>query len=127
MQLNPQSKNDTDAILVMTNVPHQACAETIAQYLISQQLAACVNIHAPCQSVYHWQGQIEHATEIPLYIKTIVSRYFEVETAIKQLHPYELPEIVYVHIDGGNPGYIQWLQQSILAPDHLRQTSCQVT
>lgn len=111
----------------MTNVPHQACAETIAQYLISQQLAACVNIYAPCQSVYHWQGQIQHATEIPLYIKTIVSRYFEVEAAIKQLHPYELPEIVYVHIDGANPDYIQWLQQSILAPDHLPQVSYQVT
>lgn len=114
MQLNPQSKLHSDAILVMTNVPNQTCADTIAQHLISHHLAACVNIHAPCQSVYLWQGKLEHTTEIPLYIKTSASRYAEVSAAIRQLHPYELPEIVYVHIDGGEHAYLQWLQQSIL-------------
>lgn len=113
MNLNPLSHHSTDAILVMTNVPHQECANTIAQHLISQHLAACVNIHAPCQSVYPWQGKIEQATEIPLTIKTSQARYAAVAAAIRHLHPYELPEILYVHVDGGDDAYIQWLQQEI--------------
>lgn len=107
--------NELDAILVLTNVPDQACAERIAEYLVSQQLAACVNIQSPCLSVYRWQGSVERAVEIPLYIKSSKSRYDALEAAIREMHPYELPEIVYVNLDGGGVDYLQWLNQNIVA------------
>lgn len=99
------------AILVMTHVPDRACAERIANHLISRKLAACVNIMPSGHSIYHWQGKIESASEIPLQIKSVLARYPAIEQAIRELHPYELPEITYVHVDGGDNAYIQWIQQ----------------
>lgn len=103
-----------NTILVQTNLPDQAGAENIAQHLIAAKLAACVSIMAPCTSIYHWQGKTKSATEIPLLIKTTKQRYAAVEAAIRKLHPYELPEIIYVTVDGGLPAYIQWIQQETL-------------
>ncbi|MEY3747457.1 MAG: hypothetical protein RL194_916 [Pseudomonadota bacterium] len=99
------------AILVMTHLPDQASAERMAACLIEQRLAACVNIMPPCHSIYHWQGKVESASEFPLQIKTTLDRYEAVESAIQELHPYELPEITYVHIDGGEAAFIQWIEQ----------------
>lgn len=101
----------TAAILVMTHVPDRECAERMAEYLISQRLAACVNIMPSGHSIYHWQGKIESANEIPVQIKSIMARYPAIEAAIRDFHPYELPEITYVHVDGGEEAYIQWIQQ----------------
>lgn len=105
----------TDIILVQTNLPDQDSAENIARHLVAAKLAACVNIMAPCTSIYHWQGKIESTAEIPLLIKTTEQRYAAVEAAIRELHPYELPEIIYVTVSGGLPAYIQWVQQETLA------------
>ena len=102
----------TGAIMVMSNLPDQASAETLAQHLIEKRLAACVNILSPCVSIYHWQGKIEKANEIPLLIKTTIDRYTAVEQAIRALHPYELPEIVYVSLDGGFDKYFQWIDST---------------
>ncbi len=99
------------AILVMTNAPDQATAAALADSLVKQHLAACVNILGPCSSVYHWQGTVETSTEIPLLIKTTRDRYDAVEQAITALHPYELPEVVAVPIIAGLPAYLGWLQQ----------------
>ena len=97
----------------MTNLPDQASADALAQYLVEAELAACVNRLAPCQSVYRWQSKIENASEIPLMIKTTASCYAAVEAAILEKHPYELPEIVYVHLAGGYPAYLQWIASTI--------------
>lgn len=99
------------ALLVLTNAPDQATAATIAESLIQQKLAACVNVLGPCSSVYHWQGAVETSTEIPLLIKTTRDRYDAVERAIVALHPYELPEVIAVPILAGLPAYLGWLQQ----------------
>lgn len=96
-------------ILILTTVPDSEVASHIASHLIDQRLVACVNILAPCTSIYHWQGKTESTQEIPLLIKTTQSRYMEVETAICKLHPYELPEIIQVPLAGGLPAYLQWL------------------
>lgn len=100
-----------DQILVLTNVPDQTVAATLAEHLVEQGLAACVNILAPCTSIYHWQGKTDSAQEIPLLIKTTQSRYIEVEAAICKLHPYELPEIIHVPVAGGLPAYLQWVSK----------------
>ena len=99
--------------MVMTSMPDEASADALAQYLVETGLVACVNRLAPCQSRYHWQGKIENACEFPLLIKTISPCYAAVEAAILEKHPYELPEIVYVHLAGGYPAYLQWIASTI--------------
>jgi periplasmic divalent cation tolerance protein len=97
------------ALLVITNLPDRAVAERIADVLIAGRLAACVNILAPCRSVYRWKGEVQHDEEHPMLIKTTRERYPELEAAIRAQHPYELPEIVAVPIERGLPGYLDWL------------------
>ena len=96
-------------LLVLTNCPDQATADTIAQALVGSQLAACVNILAPARSLYRWQGKIEAATEIPLLIKSTATAYPALEVCIRELHPYEVPEIVAVPVDRGLPAYLNWV------------------
>jgi periplasmic divalent cation tolerance protein len=98
-----------DTLLVLTNLPDSETARTLAKHLVSARLAACINILAPCQSVYRWDGRLEEATEVPLLIKTRVECYAALEAAIREKHPYELPEIVAVPIDRGLPAYLAWL------------------
>lgn len=97
------------ALLVLTNCPDQASAESLANALVERRLAACVNILAPCRSVYRWRGRIESAGEVPLLIKTTDERYAELETEIRTRHPYELPEVVAVPIERGLPAYLEWV------------------
>ena len=99
----------TEAILVMTTMPDRASADALARALVEARLAACVNIGASVDSLYHWRGQIETATEVPVLIKTRRERYQELESAIRARHPYELPEIIAVPISDGLPPYIQWI------------------
>ena len=95
-------------LLVLTNLPDRAAAERIADMLIGGRLAACVNILAPCRSVYRWKGEVQHDEEHPMLIKTSVERYAALEEALRAAHPYELPEIVAVPIERGLPAYLAW-------------------
>ena len=96
-------------LLVFTTLPDTDNAQKLATLLVEQRLAACVNILAPCRSVYRWQDKIEDAIEVPLLIKTQTERYAELEAAIIAHHPYELPEIVAVSIERGLPDYLAWV------------------
>lgn len=98
-----------NALLVLTNMPDRAAAEKLADALIEQRVAACVNILAPCRSVYRWQGAVQHDEEHPVLIKTTRESYAALETAIRRTHPYELPEIVAVPIERGLPAYLAWV------------------
>lgn len=97
------------AILVLTNLPDTSSAEKLAEFLIKSKLAACINILAPCVSMYQWQGKLEKASEVPVMIKTTQSNYALLEASISKHHPYELPEIVCVTIDAGLPAYLAWI------------------
>ena len=97
------------ALLVLTNLPDAAHAQALAAALVEARLAACVNILAPCTSVYRWNGATETATEVPLLIKTTPARYTALEAAIRARHPYELPEIVSVPVTQGLPAYLDWV------------------
>ncbi|MBI5786399.1 MAG: divalent-cation tolerance protein CutA [Rhodocyclales bacterium] len=105
-----------EALLVLTNLPDAASAQALAEHVVSERLAACVNILAPCRSVYRWQGQVETAEEVPLLIKTTAARYPDLEAAIRARHPYELPEIVAVPISRGLPAYLAWLTAETTSP-----------
>ncbi len=99
-----------DSLLVVTNLPDRESAEKLATLLVERRLAACVNILAPCSSVYRWQGEIRRDEEHPLLIKTVQDRYAELETSIRANHPYELPEIIAVSLTHGLPAYLQWVE-----------------
>lgn len=97
------------AILVLTSLPDHESARTLARSLVTGRLAACVNIGAPVESLYHWRGEIETAQEFPVTIKTRESLYGDIEAAVAAAHPYELPEIIAVPVSHGLEGYLHWI------------------
>ena len=100
----------SEAWLVITNAPDVVVARLIAVALVKSKQAACVNIVSPCESVYRWEGAVETAGEVPLWIKTTAERYAEVEATICALHPYSCPEIIAIPIYAGLPAYIEWIR-----------------
>lgn len=96
-------------LLVLTNLPDRAAAERLADALIEKRVAACVNILAPCRSVYRWQGATQRDEEHPMLVKTTTERYPALEAAIRAGHPYELPEIIAVPVEHGLPAYLAWV------------------
>lgn len=107
---------DEATLLVFTNLPHREAALELAQALVERRLAACVSVLGTCTSVYRWQGDLERADEVPVLIKTRLTRYAEVEAAIRERHPYELPEIVAVPVMRGLPEYLDWVAEETAIP-----------
>jgi periplasmic divalent cation tolerance protein len=99
----------TQTLLVLTNLPDRASADAIASALVERRAAACVNIMSPCRSVYRWGDRVEMAEEHPLFAKTTADAYPRLEQVIRELHPYELPEIIAVPIGAGLPAYLDWV------------------
>lgn len=97
--------------LVLTTLPDAAAAESMAQWLVEARLAACVNILASCRSVYRWEGKVETASEVPLLIKTTEECYPLLENALRERHPYALPELVLLPVERGLPAYLRWVEQ----------------
>ena len=100
--------------MVFTNLPDRESALKLAALLIDQRLAACVNLLAPCNSIYRWRGEVQNDTEHPLLIKTSSDRYDALAEAICAQHPYELPEIVAVSFSDGSPEYLRWIASQTL-------------
>ena len=104
---------DHPAIVVFTNVPDHATAAALAQALLDERLAACVNIGAPIDSMYHWRGAIETAREVPVTIKTRAALYSDVEAAIRNIHPYDTPEIIAIPVAAGDERYLGWIAAEV--------------
>lgn len=98
-----------DIRLVITNCPDEETANRIALAVVEAKLAACVNILPRVQSIYRWQGAVESAAEVPLLIKTTAAAYPALEAAIRESHPYDVPEIIALPITAGLPAYLNWL------------------
>ena len=103
-------------LAVFTNAPDEAVARTLAATLVDSGLAACVNVLAPCRSVYRWRGVVEQTQEIPLLIKTTRARYPEVQAAILAAHPFEVPEIIALPVEFGLPAYLAWVDAETSGP-----------
>ncbi|MFN4343234.1 MAG: divalent-cation tolerance protein CutA [Azonexus sp.] len=103
-----------DIRLVITNCPDEETANRIALAVVEARLAACVNILPRVQSIYRWQGAVESAAEVPLLIKTTAAAYPALEAAIRERHPYDVPEIIALPIAGGLPAYLNWLAAETL-------------
>ena len=95
--------------VVFSTIDNKESAERIAHDIVNQQLAACVNIISNITSIYKWKGNVEHAAEHLMVIKTSENRLPNLMEQIKELHPYEVPEIIAFPIEHGYPPYLDWV------------------
>lgn len=106
------------ALLVLTNAPDLVTAQLLARKLVELRLTACVNVMPAVQSIYRWQGQIDEATEVTLLIKTTQQQYNQLQQAIMDLHPYELPEIIATPIVAAYTPYLTWIADQTAKDTH---------
>ncbi len=100
------------AVLICFNTcPDPATAERLAAVLVTERLAACVNVLPGVRSTYRWQGRLEQADEVLLVIKTTPGRYPALQARLPELHPYELPELLAVDAVEGLPAYLRWVAE----------------
>ena len=99
----------TDYIQVVTTTERREDAERIGRALVEERLAACVQVAGPITSTYRWQGKIETAEEWQCWAKSRRDLYEQIERTIRQLHPYEVPEILAMPIVAGSADYLAWL------------------
>lgn len=107
----------TDCIQVMTTVEEREQAEAIAETLLAEKLAACVQVVGPITSYFHWQGKKEKSTEYLCLIKSRRYLFAKIEAAIKKAHPYEVPEILAVPVVAGSEAYLDWLAHEVREED----------
>jgi len=96
-------------VQVITTVSEKKYAEKLAKDMVSKRLGACVQIMGPFKSVYRWKGRVERTLEWACVIKTRKTLYKKVESAIRKIHPYEVPEIIAIPIIKGSRDYLKWL------------------
>jgi periplasmic divalent cation tolerance protein len=101
------------AVVVVTTVGDEEQALVIARGLVAQRLAACVNVVPGIRSVYRWQGKICQDGEYLLLVKTLAEEYEAVARAIRELHSYELPEILAFPVDQGDERFFAWIRDSL--------------
>ncbi len=98
--------------VVLTTVPVDFDAAGLASTLVGERLAACVNVMPAMESIYRWQGEVESARERQMLIKTTVGRLTALRQRIKDLHPYDVPEVLVLSVAGGSVAYLAWLSES---------------
>jgi periplasmic divalent cation tolerance protein len=101
-----------EVLLVFTTWPDASAAREAARVLVEEKLAACANMVAAVESIYRWEGKVEQASEVLMILKTTIGRYPQLETRIKALHSYEVPEVVSLRVADGLPGYLRWVEAS---------------
>ncbi len=102
-----------DYLQITTTTPSRDDAALIAEVLIEKRLAACVQIVDTIESTYRWEGKVEKVTEWLCLIKTEKRFYREVEAAISQAHPYDVPEILAFDVAAGSTDYLRWLSSEL--------------
>ena len=104
-------KFDNQFLQITITVPSRELASAIANALVEQHLAACVQINGPVMSIYHWQGKIETTEEWVCKIKSIGKNLKRIIATVKQSHPYQIPEIIAMPIIAGNETYLNWVAE----------------
>ena len=103
----------SDVVIVLSTVPDDASAETIARTLVDERLVACVNLLPAMMSIYRWKGAIERETERQLVMKTTPARVPVLEKRLKELHSYDVPEFIVVTADSVSADYLAWLTAEV--------------
>jgi periplasmic divalent cation tolerance protein len=111
----------SSGILVgLMTTPDRATAEQIVDHLVQEQLIACGNISAGVSSIYAWQGAIERADEVLIIMKTTEAQAAGVVARVRELHPYEVPEVLFFPVTIGNDAYVQWVRDSVVSPQDTK-------
>lgn len=100
--------------LVITTVKNISDAGRISGKLVSEKLAACVSTVPDVRSVYRWRGKVERSNEVMLLVKTSAKKLDKLMARIKELHSYEVPEILVLKVDRGLPQYLKWIEESLV-------------
>jgi periplasmic divalent cation tolerance protein len=103
----------TEIVVVLTTVADNDGAEVLARQLVEERLAACVNLFPAMVSFYRWQGQVAGDAERQMVIKTTRDRVPALETRLKALHTYDLPEFLVVSVDQGSEAYVAWVSEQV--------------
>ena len=103
----------TDAIVALSTVGNAADAQRIGRALVERRLVACVNVVPGVTSIYAWKGSVTTDSELLLVIKTRREKLDEVRSALLELHPYEVPELIALPIEGGHGAYLEWIEDSV--------------
>jgi periplasmic divalent cation tolerance protein len=107
-------------IQVVTTGDNRETMEAIGRRLVEQRLASCAQVSGPIRSTYWWKGKVEDATEWVCTLKSTPALYRRIEAAIRELHPYEVPEIVSIAVEKALPAYASWVQEET-GGDKLRR------
>ena len=100
---------ESQALVVYCTCPDQVVAERIAEAVVDERLAACVNLIPGLTSIYRWEGQMQHDVELLLIIKTRSAVYPQLEARLRELHPYQVPGIIALPIQAGSAAYLNWI------------------
>jgi periplasmic divalent cation tolerance protein len=99
-------------LLALSTFPDQETARDISNELVTKKLAACANILPGVESIYRWKEQIESGNETLVLFKLSEDRQSEFQEKLRSLHPYEVPEIIFVPISSGLPEYLRWVTEN---------------
>ena len=102
-----------ECVQVSTTLPDEATAHRFGRQLVEERLAACAQIVGPISSAYWWQAQIEEAREWYCHLKTTAAASGQLSRRIRELHPYEVPEIIVVEIKEGDANYLRWIAETV--------------
>ncbi len=102
----------TDALVVLTTLPESGDPLDLARMLVEERLAACVSVLAGMDSTYRWQGSVESARERQLIIKTTRQCLDPLQSRLRAMHPYEVPEFLVLDVSSGAQAYLRWLRES---------------
>lgn len=97
--------------LVLTTCPNEQVAKEIAEHLVKEKLAACVNILPNITSIYHWQNELQYDNELQLLIKTNSDKFTRLNARINELHPYDVVEVIALNIQQGDNHYLNWIRE----------------
>lgn len=103
-----------DCVIVLVTIPADEEAGAFAESLVSTGVAACVNLLAPMQSIYRWEGEIQNETEQQLLIKTTSASVPALWQRVRDLHPYDVPEFLVLPVIDGNEAYLKWIRTNVL-------------
>ena len=101
-----------DTLVVLSTFGSAEEARKIARVLVEERLAACANVLPGVESIYRWQGAVETAAEVLVMFKTNIDRYYRLEARLRELHSYEVPEIIALPVQVGSLPYLRWVDES---------------
>lgn len=105
--------SENTCVVCLVTVPDKDCALKITKGLLDKKLVACVNRLGPIESTYWWEGKIDSSSEFLLIIKTTSGMKEDIIAHVKKVHPYTVPEIIFLPIENGNQDYLGWIADSV--------------